>query len=322
MSGNNTCLSCNEAVDPKEAFMSCVECTQSYHIGNCAGLTEKQFKNRSASSKQKWTCPSCKAAKQKDENQSDRVTREEFAGLRSLLISMNEKLDGLVPLKETVSNIEKSIEVMSDKYDELLKRLAVQESDTKNVKARVEKLEQKARCSETKTEKLVTEINELEWRSRQLNLEFHGIQVTPNEDLLMKVNSVAGLLEVPELSKLDVDAIHRLPAKAGKVPGIIVRYARQATRDKWLENRRKLRNNESSTFILENMTTRCRQLFLTAKFWQRKRATNMYGSEMARFICVRQTVILLSLCAVNVTFRHDLSEQSILIILLLLIFYV
>ncbi|KAH8033742.1 hypothetical protein HPB51_015774 [Rhipicephalus microplus] len=73
-----------------------------------------------------------------------------------------------------------------------------------------------------------------------------------------------------ELCHADVAAIHRLPCKFGKTPGIIVRYVRQSVRDEWLHNRSKLREKKSSLFIQENLTSQSRQLLREAKEWARE----------------------------------------------------
>lgn len=265
----DTCSACDCAFEADELSVVCVECERCYHIGTCAGLTEKQYKNKA---KQKWVCPTCKTAKRQGDKQDEKLVGDEIAGIRSLLVNMNAKLDDLMPLKETVTSIEKSVQLMSEKYDELLVRVATQEKDTKDIRKRLEILEQKVENKEEENEMLRSEMHDLEWRSRRLNLELHGVQPSENENLLDKVNAVADLVEISRLSTADVDAIHRLPAKADKIPGIIIRYARQAIRDEWLDKRHKLRELNSKIAILENMTSYNRQLLRTTKDWAKLKA--------------------------------------------------
>lgn len=82
-------------------------------------------------------------------------------------------------------------------------------------------------------ESLSVQLDDLEWRNRKLNLEIHGVPQTEGENLLSKLNALAGESGLPQLSEHDITAIHRLPAKRDKVPGIICRFARQSMRDKW-----------------------------------------------------------------------------------------
>lgn len=78
-------------------------------------------------------------------------------------------------------------------------------------------------------------------------------------------------MSVPELSELELPAIHRLPARPGKIPGLIVKYTRHVVRNKWLENRQKLREKEGCrAFVTENLTNHNRQLLNVAKEWSKE----------------------------------------------------
>ncbi|KAG0423042.1 hypothetical protein HPB47_001166, partial [Ixodes persulcatus] len=103
---------------------------------------------------------------------------------------------------------------------------------------------------------------------RRQNLEIHGVCETEWEDILSVV--VAAKLDVDEL-KSEVLAVHRLPVKPGNTRGIIVRFARQETRDLWLSKKRAL-NRASGTghlYIAENMTRQARNLLWQVKEWAR-----------------------------------------------------
>ncbi|KAH8033190.1 hypothetical protein HPB51_008075 [Rhipicephalus microplus] len=233
-----------------------------------SSISEKQYKKKSESARQKWVCSTCK-----DSGKSVEITEgrpEAEVDIRSILSGISQKLDELLPLRETVPNIERSIQLMSDKYDEMLTRLAAQEKDTKEIRKRLERLEQDTCASDDASKKLEADLNELEWRSRKFNLEIHGVSVSEGENLLAKVNSVASMIDVCALDAADVAAIYRLPCKFGKTPGIIVRYVRQSVRDEWLHNRSKLREKKSNLFIQENLTSQSRQLLREAKEWARE----------------------------------------------------
>lgn len=42
-------------------------------------------------------------------------------------------------------------------------------------------------------------------------------------------------LDLPEVTANEVVAIHRLPSRTDKVPGVIARFASQQTRNRWLD---------------------------------------------------------------------------------------
>lgn len=123
------------------------------------------------------------------------------------------KVDALSEAVKGISGIEASIQMLSDKYDEILKKTDSQGTEIAALRKRVEHLE-----SETSPNALEvkTQLNELEQYSRRQNIEIHGMQKEENENLLDKMNCLARTLELPELSDSDLDSLHRLHPRAGK----------------------------------------------------------------------------------------------------------
>lgn len=123
-----------------------------------------------------------------------------------ITIGINQQLDSLMTLKEAVGNTEHSMQLLSDKYDEVLEKVKEQDREMRERKKRVVAME----TQDNETDKLKDAVNELEWRNRRFNLEVHGIPLSQNEDLMKKVNDVATRLSVAQLSAADVAALHRL----------------------------------------------------------------------------------------------------------------
>lgn len=111
------------------------------------------------------------------------------------------------------------------------------------------------------------DIDNLEYRSRCLNLEIHGIPASENEDLMAKVNEIAMKLQVPTVTRNDITNVHRLRAKVGKTPGVIVRFQNQEMRDKWLSKKKLLNHGTDNLYVCENMTRHSRNLLTMAKEW-------------------------------------------------------
>lgn len=256
------CLKCQEEILDDEQSITCSECGSTYHCGSCAGISEVTLKTKGETYRSAWKCPTCRTSKLKkgatNKPKSD-------VDVSTMLVSMNNKLDELLDLKETVGGIEASISMMSAKYDEILESVKGQREEIKQLKSKVAELEGKDNGEEVK--RLRNELHDLEWRNRKLNLEFHGITKTKDEDLMSKINEIAPSLELPELAEAEITALHRLPSKPDKIPGIIVRFASQTTRDAWLSRRGKLRNTGNKYFINENLTKQNRELLAKAKEW-------------------------------------------------------
>ncbi|KAH7956872.1 hypothetical protein HPB52_013074 [Rhipicephalus sanguineus] len=91
------------------------------------------------------------------------------------------------------------------RFCDLQKRLQVQQKATSQLSNRVDKLERTDPSNELAQIKL--DLDNLECRSRKLNIEVHGVPESQKEDLMMKVNEIAGQMMLPLLNKSDVAAI-------------------------------------------------------------------------------------------------------------------
>ncbi|KAH6932163.1 hypothetical protein HPB50_003203 [Hyalomma asiaticum] len=150
------------------------------------------------------------------------------------------------------------------------------------------------------------QIDDLEWRSRRLNLEFYGIQKTEPENLLTKINEIAAQLRLDTLGTQDVTAGHGLPSRPDRIPGVIVRFTRQEIRDKWFAERRSLRTANSNVYISENMTKRPRHLLSKCKEWI-KRSGYAFAWHTNGKIFIRRK---LGDAAIAVRFEADLEALT------------
>lgn len=118
-------------------------------------------------------------------------------------------------------------------------------------------------------------------------MEVHGISVKANEDVFAFVNEVGASLELDKITESKIEGIHRLPARADKVPAIIVRFTRKAIKDQWKAKAKQLREGESPVQFFENLTPYNKTLLWLA----RTKATEMnyqFGWESNGRILVRK----------------------------------
>lgn len=262
-SESDLCLCCDEPCLDAEG-LSCTECCYRYHFGKCSNVSENTFKSKGESWKKSWRCATCRSGQSRSVQENKPKNQ---ADLATLLVALNEKVDGLATLKDTVESIEKSVQLMSNQYDEILIHMRRQDKEIGELKKRVEKIERQENACDAA--QFMREVDQLEWQSRKLNLEFHGIPVSENENLMSKVNEVARKIKVPELTDNDVVTIHRLPAAKDKVPGILVRLGRQSLKEAFLKQRKELNTLNEQCHILENLTKRNRTLLANVKDWAR-----------------------------------------------------
>lgn len=80
---------------------------------------------------------------------------------------------------------------------------------------------------------------------------------------MIVIKEIAVKLQLPELTDEAVEAVHRLRAKEGKTPPLLVRFTERKMRDIWIQKRVALRNEH--IYINENVTRRNRNLLWQAK---------------------------------------------------------
>ncbi|XP_065308124.1 uncharacterized protein [Dermacentor albipictus] len=262
MSPGGQCKVCEEECDDSEKSMTCSECDCTYHTGKCAGVSDTTVKSKGEAYRRAWRCTTCRRSTSRSQL-AEKMAKQPDAqdDVRVWLKTINDKLDLLLPLKESVESLEDAVHFMSEQYDQLLTRTEKNEHDVADIKGRLLKLEEREEVTQLKAE-----VDYLEWQSRKLNLEFHGIPQTYNENLLEEINALAGKAELPQLLQHDIVAIHRLPAKKGKTPAVICRFAKQMNRDEWWQNRKKL-SCVDKLFLQENITKRTRALLFEVKNW-------------------------------------------------------
>lgn len=268
------CVACHKCIPTDSVYLSCSECNYEYHLGSCSGVTESAYKKKSSEARTSWKCPTCRTANVRGgpSNAKEKMDREidlaneiaEIHGKLNILLTIKEKVDALEGIIATVDTIEKSVQAMSDKYDEVIAQMKKQGADIDCLKTRVKKLEE--RVEEQKIDKLKQEMNDLDQYGRRLNLEIHGLPQQMNENVLEKLNILANDLKLPRLSESDVEAAHGLPKRAGqdevdKPAFILVRFTSRLTRDIWLKQRQELRKSKSKIFFNENLTAQNKKLF-------------------------------------------------------------
>lgn len=257
------CCVCRLEVPESGLYITCSVCKFKFHLGDCSGVSEDSFTGKRDSTKKNWKCDTCRGATRKENGAAEKPRID--VDVASQLLALNTKIDALLDLPAKIGELEQSVQLLSDKFDEFQARLASQEKVTKELTKRVEKLE--SADSSKELVQLQQEVHNLEYRSRRLNIEIHGVQEEENEDLLTKVNEIAEQIKVPALNRNDIETVHRLPAKPGKTRGIIVRFTSQEMRDSWLVNKKELKKGNRNAYICENLTRHSRALLIKAKEW-------------------------------------------------------
>lgn len=280
---DNKCIACMTDLPADGRIMTCVECKLSYHIGqNCSGIAANTFTTMGQTKRDNWVCKTCRTAKKRG-GAGAQVTGpatdsgEVLSGLMAEVKSIHTKLDALLLLKTelsklatTVHELEKSVSFLSNRYDTVLEELKSTQEKAATREAEMHSLKEMVQTQAQQLEQILREQNEAEQYSRKANMEIHGLKMSLNENLSEWIEKLAETLEVPNFSMDDIVAIHRLPAKQGAIPTVLVRFASVALKETWFSLRRKLRQLHDSDviprlFFNENLTRANRRLFWLAR---------------------------------------------------------
>ncbi|CAN7999755.1 unnamed protein product [Ixodes pacificus] len=219
---DDLCLHCKTSIEEEESVLECNECHFKYHLGPCSGVTEIALRGKKPGFKELRKCQTCKGARLRirstpedgqpsDEKLDVQQQLTQTMSMLSVLAQLKQQVDELVTMKQTVMDIEKSVQSTLDSYDELLKKVKDHHSEIKDLRKRVSELENEKRNDETN--QLKKEINKLEQYGRRNNLEVHGLAESLNKNLLEKLNKLADQIEVPRLTTDNVEAVHGIPTK-------------------------------------------------------------------------------------------------------------
>lgn len=288
-----------KAVSAENAGIKCGACENWYHYGKCSGLTKNTLKAMSSEDIDCWQCATCRVRKERQPLSATPTSGDKRAAgpteanaccaeivreikkLGEVVTALKNKIDSVdstvnmqvvknaaIEAKldmslQSTQEIEKAMSLLSDKYDEILTKVDGQGKTVEQLKKKVDTLEAQVTDREKEIKGLQLAVDNAEQYSRRCNLEIHGLPEAKKEDLVEVVQNLAQKLELPVPSKEEIEAVHRLRAKEGKVPPIIVKFARRSVRDEWLEKRLFLRSE--SIFINENLTQRVKKLLWITK---------------------------------------------------------
>jgi len=144
-------------------------------------------------------------------------------------------------------------------------------SRVEDLEEEVEKLNEEKRTLADKVNEFEDKIDVYEQYSKKANIIVNGLPYSENENVRGKFFQLAEELRV-ELYDYDIGAIHRLPAREGKIPGIVVNLNCMDSKEALIRNsrREKLTLNGCPIFIDEHLTKKNADILRKAKQLVRK----------------------------------------------------
>ena len=187
------------------------------------------------------------------------------------LDSLNEKMDRLMrqndSLWKDLDGIKQSQDFICEKYEKQQQKIKDMEKSSSIIQEETQKL---AALLKIKGK----DLDNLDQLLRNDCLEFHGVPVSKNENIVQTLTDIGAKLDI-KIQANDISQSFRIPTKAQNLPPIILaKFSSPFTRSQFLKSRHKIRKISSSVtegvninnlFINENLTRLRRKYFYDAR---------------------------------------------------------
>ncbi|KAJ2944941.1 hypothetical protein O0L34_g1838 [Tuta absoluta] len=186
------------------------------------------------------------------------------ATVESVLGQVNQKLEVLFSIQDTLSELADTVDFYADQYQEMVEF-------KKKAERKMTALEQKNRHLETANKALEERLMYLEQKDRERNVEIIGLNEIENKST---EETVKVFVEKMKLNYEEVEEIKTVGAKTvGRSRPIVITLRSRRARETWLKQKRtRLTNkdlsnkgNEDHIYINENLSNHMRHLFKATK---------------------------------------------------------
>ena len=223
---SSACSSCGEEL-PFDYVQCSADPSCKLHF-HCAGVNEGTWRKKKKDDKMAWMCAGCKATP---------IQPREMRNFMKDVRANFKKIEELAELIPLVKQLEKSVEFLSGKYDEMVEQNATLDVQLKVCQSKCDNMENSLSNKEKIIEDLQLRIVNTEQYARNRNIEISGLPAKEKEDLNSIMTKMAETLNI-QSDVGDIDVMHRVPTRSSGPPKIIVQFKTRSIREKWLEKRR------------------------------------------------------------------------------------
>jgi hypothetical protein len=271
------CARCNETLPRDGEFVTCKGCSSDAHF-ECSGLRESTYRGMSNQKKNEWRCINCRTGK----NRTTSVSTIECTNVQDTIQQINKKLEILMEMNNKIEDVQKHVTSITE--------------ELKIYKEKVIKLEKIIENKERAIESLESRVMSLEQYSRKNNIEIIGVDKTKEENLEQIFEVICNKLKLTDVSREDIETIHRIPNINSRKESIIVQLKSRNVREKILSKRKtEIRNSDivgrsnsptqdSSIYIRENQSKEFKKLFWDVKTIARENGFKFIWSKNGKIL--------------------------------------
>jgi archaellum component FlaC len=270
------CKQCGKSLPQNGTFVTCLACVEGFHY-SCSGLSETTYNRMSKVKRNKWKCLNCRESSSVTSETVGEKSDEESEDfeVKKMLHVINNKLDAN---KTSVDGLKSDVQGLSNFYEDLKKLISDIQKENRELKDKLNTVIEENRAKDKKIEFLIGRVNTMEQRSRNCNLEIHGMDVAAGEreegGLPAVVRRLVGDHFDVAIDDKAIEVVHRLPRRRPDAQSaVIVRCSSQSVRDSIINKRKTIvtndalfkNKNENRLFICENLTQFNKSLLWNAK---------------------------------------------------------
>ncbi|XP_054711323.1 major antigen-like [Uloborus diversus] len=262
--------------------------------------------------KSKWKCEDCSDSVKAASADTNAETPLTIEMIRDEIKSCFRSFEGqflreLKPIKEEIGELKKSLDFCNKSSEEMNSKLIGIVDEIKQVREENRKLVLENRTLNDKIESIERELDAIELRSKENNIEINNYPEEKDENLNDIIGKMATELHLEE--KGEIINMHRVPTQSkNRIKPIIVRFKDILTRNTLLRATKDNKNltttminnkfEEQKIFINEHVTRKVKELhFIARKFksendykfvWMKGGKVFLRKSENDRVIQVRR----------------------------------
>lgn len=264
------CQKCKKVLSRKGSHFMCQgPCQGTFHKACVKGLAADI-----KAGKDRIYCNNCEE-EEEDDSESEKI-KEDSQNLKRILKDIQKKVSLLPSLIKKLDSIKDSMNLLSDKYDNLVAEQDQAKTKINKLEKTVSTINNKCVYLEKCNMALEQKVHEFEQATRQNNIGIVGVEQIPGENIKEVVSKIGNIAEV---SSDDIVWCRRKQTRkqSNKPASIMVEFKTTgtATRDSWLAQRRRLvgvtskniteGNHLGTIYVNEDLTTSNKSLLWNAK---------------------------------------------------------
>lgn len=241
-----SCSKCDEKFTHNEDTLECNVCASKFHF-YCTGVTEANFKKMTKNTKSRFSCVTCQSSDLKTVN------------------------DPIAKLDTKMSDIIKSVNFMSNQFDDFNKKLESSLMEMKLLRNENEKIKTENLRLSNEILEIKQKLDSVEQHNLGISVEIKGIPKSPNENCLAIVQQIAKKLNIT----ITTTEATRLSASNNSYPIIIAKLETAEMRKNLIHSSKKIKLNanmlsvnwstDNKIFINERLTKDKRILFANTR---------------------------------------------------------